>query len=36
MKRVLADARVKRMMEQEPLANMKQMRYGGFETFVSV
>ncbi|MBA2683538.1 MAG: DUF1428 domain-containing protein [Gemmatimonadaceae bacterium] len=36
MKRMLADPRVQRMMEQKPIANMKQMRYGGFETLVSV
>lgn len=36
MKKVLADPRVKRMMEQAPVADMGQMRYGGFETLVSV
>jgi uncharacterized protein YbaA (DUF1428 family) len=36
MKKVMNDPRIKQMMvEAKPLANMKQMRYGGFETFVS-
>lgn len=36
MSRVMADPRLKAMMEEgEDLADMGQMRYGGFETFVS-
>ena len=36
MSRVMADPRVKAMMDEgEDLADMGQMRYGGFETFVS-
>ncbi len=34
MKKAMADPRVKAMMEQKPIARMKQMFYGGFETFV--
>ena len=35
MERVLADPRVTALMEGEHLADMEQMRYGGFQTFVS-
>ncbi len=35
MKKVLEDPRVKDMMSAEQLADMSQMRYGGFETFVN-
>ena len=35
MKKVINDPRIKQMMKVEPLANMKQMYYGGFETLVS-
>ena len=34
MGRVMADPRVTAMMEAEQLADMSQMRYGGFATFV--
>ena len=34
MAKVLADPRVTTLMEGEQLADMDQMRYGGFETFV--
>ncbi len=34
MEKVMADPRVKELMEGEELADMSQMRYGGFETFV--
>jgi uncharacterized protein YbaA (DUF1428 family) len=34
MAKVMKDPRVKGMMETEPVADMKQMRYGGFQTFV--
>jgi len=34
MAKVLADPRVTAMMEDEGLADMAQMRYGGFATFV--
>jgi uncharacterized protein YbaA (DUF1428 family) len=34
MGKVMADPRVTSMMEAEPLADMSQMRYGGFATFV--
>ena len=35
MAKVLADPRVTELMEGEPLADMSEMRYGGFETFVA-
>jgi uncharacterized protein YbaA (DUF1428 family) len=38
MKKVLEDPRIQRMMQkeqQEPIASMKQMYYGGFEILVS-
>lgn len=35
MKKVLNDPRTKEMMKEKPLANMKKMYYGGFNTFVS-
>lgn len=34
MARVMEDPRVKAMMDVEPITDMDQMRYGGFETFV--
>ena len=36
MEKVLADPRMKALEEGEQLTDMTQMRYGGFETFVSV
>ena len=35
MEKVLADPRITALMEGEQLADMEQMRYGGFQTFVS-
>jgi uncharacterized protein YbaA (DUF1428 family) len=35
MDKVMKDARVTEMMEAEQIADMAQMRYGGFETFVN-
>ena len=35
MEKVLADPRVAEMTDAEQLADMAQMRYGGFETFVA-
>ena len=35
MEKVLADPRVKEMMGAEDLADMSQMHYGGFQTFVN-
>jgi uncharacterized protein YbaA (DUF1428 family) len=35
MKKVLDDPRIRKMMQNKPLARMKQMHYGGFRTFVS-
>ncbi len=34
MAKVMKDSRVTGLMETEPVADMKQMRYGGFQTFV--
>jgi uncharacterized protein YbaA (DUF1428 family) len=34
MGQVMADPRVKALAEGDPIADMSQMRYGGFETFV--
>lgn len=35
MQKVMEDPRVVELMEEEPIANMQQMRYGGFETIVA-
>ena len=35
MERTMADPRVAALLEAEPLADMDQMRYGGFELLVS-
>ena len=35
MEKVLQDSRVAEMTEREPLTDMSQMRYGGFQTFVN-
>ena len=35
MGKVMSDPRIEEMTDQPELADMKQMRYGGFETFVS-
>ncbi len=35
MQKVMQDPRVAELMEQEPIANMQQMRFGGFETIVA-
>lgn len=35
MARVMEDPRVKAMMDVEPITDMDQMRYGGFQTFVA-
>ncbi len=32
---VMQDPRVAGLMKEEPIANMEQMRYGGFETIVT-
>ncbi len=34
MAKVMEDSRVKAMMDVEPITDMEQMRYGGFQTFV--
>ncbi len=34
MAKVMTDPRIEALMETDPLADMKQMRYGGFRTFV--
>jgi uncharacterized protein YbaA (DUF1428 family) len=34
MEKVMADPRVAAMADADPIADMEQMRYGGFETFV--
>ena len=34
MEKVMADPRVTALAEADPIADMEQMRYGGFETFV--
>ena len=34
MAKVMDDPRVKKMMDMEPITDMEQMRYGGFQTFV--
>ena len=36
MAKVMEDPRVKQLMDGEEVADMSQMRYGGFETFVDV
>lgn len=36
MAKVMKDPRVTELMDGEPLADMSQMRYGGFQTFVNV
>lgn len=36
MAKVMDDPRVRAMMDVEPIADLKQMRYGGFQTFVEV
>lgn len=34
MAKVMDDPRIKAMMDMEPITDMEQMRYGGFQTFV--
>lgn len=34
MAKVMGDARVAQLVDEEPLADMSRMRYGGFQTFV--
>jgi uncharacterized protein YbaA (DUF1428 family) len=36
MARVMEDPRIEQLLEGEAIADMSQMRYGGFETLVSV
>jgi uncharacterized protein YbaA (DUF1428 family) len=36
MEKVMNDPRVTAMTDDEPVADMDQMRYGGFETIVDV